>query len=285
MKEEVFDFSPDMDVPPTTSIIVPTYREERLIRTALNTLEAQTIRREFPDLFEVIVVDSGSEDRTVEIAREYTRNILLAPKGKLTARDIGIMAAKGKVIVGVDADTYYPPNWLNIILRNFRQGVVGVTSPRLYGPPMKGSNFLLDAVGVWNAVFNGLHNRRMPGSNGAFLRSAYFDVGGFDLSINQFDSSLMVKEEEYDFPDRLRRLGRVVWEWKAPCFTSTRRYGEKEVERSFARICQVCGYPLSVPDDTPLGTEVSCPRCGAVYEAVPLRARSRRRNWEYNTYK
>lgn len=234
MREEAFEVAPYVDAPPITSIILPTYREVGLIRTALNTLDVQTVRREYPDRFELIVVDSGSEDGTVDIAREYTGNILNAPLGKLTARDRGIMAARGKVIVGVDADTYYPPNWLHLILRNFRPGVVGVASPRLFGYPMKDSKLGIDAVGLWRAVFDGLQNKRMPGSNCAFLKSAYLEVGGFDLSINQFHGSSMVREEEYAFPERLRSRGRVIWEWRAPCFTSARRYLKPEVKRSFA---------------------------------------------------
>jgi glycosyltransferase involved in cell wall biosynthesis len=234
VRDEAFEMAPRVEAPPMTSIVVPTYKEAKLLRVCLNTLEAQTIRREYPDRFEVIVVDSGSDDGTVQIAHEYTGKVLRAPLGKLTARDRGIMLARGNVIVGVDADTYYPPNYLNVMLRNFRPGVVGVSSPRLYGHPMRDSNFVMDAVSLWKAVFDGLEGKRMPGSNNAFLRSAYFEAGGFDLSINQFHGPSILQEEEYDFPERLRRLGNVVWEWKAPSFTSARRYFAKKVERTWA---------------------------------------------------
>ena len=234
MREEVFEVAPYVDAPPMTSIVLPAYREAELIRTALNTLDVQTVRREYPDRFELIVVDGGSDDGTVDIAREYSDKILTAPLGKLTARDRGIMAARGKVMVGVDADTYYPPNWLHLILRNFRPGVVGVASPRLFGSPMKDSTLGIDAVGLWRAVFDGLQNKRMPGSNCAFLRSTYLEAGGFDLSIDQFHGPSIYREEEYAFPERLRSRGRVIWEWRAPCFTSARRHFGSEVKRSFA---------------------------------------------------
>lgn len=33
--------------------------------------------------------------------------------------------------------------------------------------------------------------------------------------------------------------------------------------------CKICGYPLFVSDDTPIGTRVLCPNCGAIYRATP----------------
>lgn len=232
MRSEVFNWnSPIKRPPPKTTIVIPTLNEEDYILEALASLENQNVKVAYPEKIETLIVDSGSTDETVALAQRHRVNIITAPKGKLTARHIGIMEAKGDVIVGVDADTYYPPNYLNLVLRHFHDSkVVGVTSPRLYG---RDSNILISAGVIWSNLLEGFINRRMPGSNSTFTKKAYMQTGGFDLSINQFNAAEMVKEEEHAFPDRLRRIGKVVREWKAPAYTSGRNALSRSKERSF----------------------------------------------------
>ena len=207
--------------PPKTSIVVPALDEEEYIEETLLSLENQNVRYAFPEKFEVVVVDGGSIDRTVEISRNFDTKIVSGPKGKLNGRHVGILKAENDVIVGVDADTYYPPNWLNLVLRHFRDPeVVGVTSPRLYS---RDSNIILDYVMNWSILLDKLTGR-MAGCNSAFRKQAYFDIGGFNRNVNQFDVEEMVREEEFAFPRRLRSIGRITWEWKAPSFSSARRF-------------------------------------------------------------
>jgi dolichyl-phosphate beta-glucosyltransferase len=93
---------------PSVSIVVPAYNEEERLQRTLPQLE----RRDGlgPDV-EVIVVDDGSADRTVEIARDHLRRI---PRGRLlrlpwhagkgAAVRSGVAAAEGDAIVFMDAD-------------------------------------------------------------------------------------------------------------------------------------------------------------------------------------
>lgn len=232
MRSEVFNSnSPIKRPPPKTTIVIPTLNEEAYILEVLASLENQNVKVAYPEKIETLLVDSGSEDQTIALAERYPVKIITAPKGKLTARHIGIMKAKGDVIVGVDADTYYPPNYLNLVLRYFHDSkVVGVTSPRLYG---RDSNLILNGAVIWSNILEGISGRRMPGSNSTFTKKAYMQTGGFDLSINQFNAAEMVREEEYAFPDRLRKIGKLVREWKAPAYTSGRNALSRSKERSF----------------------------------------------------
>lgn len=242
MTGRVFNSQDKLCSPPTASIILPTFREEKWVRTALESLRNQNLRREYPERFEVIVVDSGSEDSTVEIAREYAK-VFDAPRGKLTARHIGIGKARGEVILGVDADCYYAPNWLNLMLRHFKDpDVVGVGGPRLLGHVFGDSNVIYDIGSVWSNIQDGVGNT-MYGSNGAFLKQAYYEADGFDLDIDQFNAQQMMHEEEHYFPFRLKRLGRVVWDWQATVFSSARRHYEGGIKRSFAQADYVLLYP------------------------------------------
>jgi glycosyltransferase involved in cell wall biosynthesis len=210
--------------PHYTSIVMCSLNEEGFIERTLQSLEDQNVLTENPTSFERILIDSHSEDETVAIAEDYGWKVYQAPRGKLTARHIGMEKAEGKIIVSVDADTFYPPNWLNLVLRWFRQPIVGVVTPRLVDPT---ENLAVSYVSTWLSLMDVgpllAGGMRAPGQSVALYKQAYFDVGGFDLNINQRNMHEMVREEEIRFAMKLRRLGRLPVEWQAPCFTSLRR--------------------------------------------------------------
>lgn len=212
------------DPPYFTSIVMCSLNEEGFIERTLQSLEDQNVFTENPDSFERILIDSNSEDETVSIAEDYGWKVYQAPRGKLTARHIGMEKAEGEIIVSVDADTFYPPNWLNLVLRWFRQPIVGVVTPRLVDPT---ENLAVSYISTWMSLIDTgpllIGGMRAPGQGMALYKQAYFDVGGFDLNINQRNVHEMVREEEIRFAMKLRRLGRVPVEWQAPCFTSLRR--------------------------------------------------------------
>lgn len=241
VKSKVFKSQDETPVPLLTSIIVPTLNEERYIEDCLQSLCSNNVLCKYPEQFEIVIVDSGSRDNTVKIARQYADRILFAPQGKLTARHIGTLKAKGDIIVSVDADSYYPPNYLNLVLKHFQNpAVVGVTGPRLYEID---SAFLIDAAKLYASLYEQAAGR-MPGSNSNYRKTTYIQAGGFNLKINQRDSDIMVKEEEYEFPSRLRQFGRVVWDWMAPCLTSARRITQNHVSSFNHSVNYALLYPL-----------------------------------------
>jgi len=234
MKSEVFNYRDHLVQPPSTSIIVPTLDEEAYLAETLASLENQNVKHAYPQKFETILVDGGSTDSTLAIAENFNCKIVSAPKGKLTARHIGVMNAQGEILIGVDADTYYPPNYLNLVLKEFRNSeTVGVSTPRMCG---KDGNVILSTAYIWTNLLQGIINTRMPGSNSNFRKSAYLKTGGFNLTINQLDPQQMVQEEEYAFPARLKKMGKVVWLWKAPAYTSMRRLSPTAQKRSFENL-------------------------------------------------
>lgn len=89
---------------PMISIIIPAYNEEKVIA---NTIES-VLEIDYPKK-EVIVVDDGSKDSTLQIAKRYERdNVKVLHKengGKATALNYGIAFAKGEIIAVLDADT------------------------------------------------------------------------------------------------------------------------------------------------------------------------------------
>lgn len=106
------------------SIVVPTYNEENDIFRTLNALE--DIR--WPN-YEVLIVDDGSRDRTVEIVESFVKR---SPKFRLlkqginrgvaTVRNIGIRESKGQVVVILNADVILPNDFLKRIAPYYKQG-------------------------------------------------------------------------------------------------------------------------------------------------------------------
>jgi len=237
MRSEVFNYHDSVTEPSLTSIVIPTLNEEAYLNEALASLESQNIKRFYPSKFETIIMDGGSQDDTVAIAKNFNCQIFQVPRGKLTARHIGILNSKGHIIISADADTYYPPNYLNLVSKAFKDSqVVGVSSPRLF---RRDSNIIIDTAGIWKALADGSVGGRMPGSSSAFRKNCYYKVGGFNLEINQFNSREIVQEEEYIFPKLLRRVGKVIWLWKAPAYTSARRWVKPLTERrSFKKVSE-----------------------------------------------
>jgi len=206
------------------SIVIPAFNEEDYIKTTLKSILSQNIILKHTDYFECIVVDNESTDRTAEIAKQYCQ-VISAPRGKLNARHAGIKHAVGDIIVSCDADCYYPPNWLNLILRYFHNPeVVAVNTPYL----LQG-NMLHKVASVWRTSLQPHLNKKLNGACSAFRKEAYFKVGGFDLSINQFNAEEMMIEEEVVFAGKLRYIGKIIFELRAPCFTTWRSGGRKTV--------------------------------------------------------
>lgn len=98
---------------PMISIIIPTYNVEKYLRECLDSILAQT----FQD-FEIICVDDGSTDRTLDILQEYKlkddRFVILQQRhaGAGAARNHGLKLAEGKYIQFLDSDDYFEPTLL-----------------------------------------------------------------------------------------------------------------------------------------------------------------------------
>jgi len=93
---------------PAVTVVVAAYNHEPYIRQTLESIENQT----FQD-FEIILIDDGSTDKTLEIARQCgSRATVLgqANQGVVAARNRGIGLAKGRYICFVDSDDIVLPD-------------------------------------------------------------------------------------------------------------------------------------------------------------------------------
>ncbi|MBN1123236.1 MAG: glycosyltransferase family 2 protein [Anaerolineae bacterium] len=108
---------------PLVSIIVPTYNEEADIARTMDALAAQT----YPSI-EVVVVDA-SRDRTPEIVQSYSDRIpnlrLLRQRpqpGVSVARNDGLRAATGEIVVILNADVFPEPDFVERIVPHYQNG-------------------------------------------------------------------------------------------------------------------------------------------------------------------
>jgi glycosyltransferase involved in cell wall biosynthesis len=206
------------------SVIVPTYNEEKNIRSCMKSLSNQTLPREE---YEIIVVDYKSMDRTVEIAKKYAdRVIQQKSKGVGGARNDGARIAKGEILATTDADTLLPKDWLERILKDFEKKTVVC----VYGYLIPGKN-----NGIYKLLFRSLNWGFFLGTklelydnicaaNAAFRKKQYMEVGGF-LDMPVFD--------DIEISIRMRKRGRIVFDRHLPVVFSLRRI-EKSGLMNFA---------------------------------------------------
>jgi len=184
------------------SIIIPALNEEDFIGNCLRSLRNQSFRD-----FEIIVVDGGSTDRTVEIAKGYADKVILAPGSKIgEARSVGVKEAQGNIIVSTDADTLHPPEWLGNLVRHFEDPEVAAVGGAIY--PLNLSETTLAYTAGLNTVANALH--WFIGSNMAFRKDIFEKAGGY---------LLLIKGEDWNLSARLAKYGRTIYDPEAYIWT------------------------------------------------------------------
>ena len=119
---------------PKISVIVCTYNGQRTIRDCLNGLG----KLQYPN-FEVIVVDDGSIDETAAMAEGYGfRLIRTENRGLGSARNTGLAAATGEIVVYIDDDAWPDPHWLVYIAAAFRNPAWAAVGGPNIAPPDDG---------------------------------------------------------------------------------------------------------------------------------------------------
>ena len=111
---------------PRCSIVIRAYNEEKHIGRLLDGIMQQTVKD-----VQIILVDSGSTDRTVEIALKYPVDLVHIKPQEFTfgrSLNLGVAAAKADYVVNASAHVYpVYPDWLEKILEPFEDEKVGVS--------------------------------------------------------------------------------------------------------------------------------------------------------------
>lgn len=190
------------------SIIVPIYNEEKYIKKCLESL----LNQDYPEeMFEVIVVDGGSKDRSIDIAKEKAKSgriqIFENPsKIAASAINIGIKNSKGDIITRVDAHSYVEKNYLSSIAKVFHETgekAVGGPVQMVTDTPFRKASaiVLLSKLGVGSVPYRTMRQRGYVDSiqTGSYKREVLEKVGFFDESLPP--------GEDFDLNTRVRKAG------------------------------------------------------------------------------
>ena len=178
------------------SFIIPALNEETHIGGVLDSI---LINADGYFSYEVIVVDNGSEDRTVEIAEKHGANCVHAPGCSISSlRNMGVSEASSDILVFLDADVYLGGDWGRQIGRVIERlhSQPNLVTGSLYG--VSEENNWIERI--WFAPRTS--SREINYINGGHLilhRNLFAKVGGFDPSLET--------GEDYDFCTRAKLLG------------------------------------------------------------------------------
>ncbi len=96
----------------TVSVIIPTYNRQEFVQAAIDSALAQS---RVPD--EILVVDDGSTDRTADVLAKYgapVRVLRQTNQGRSAARNAGLRAARGDLILCLDSDDLLAPRCVEL---------------------------------------------------------------------------------------------------------------------------------------------------------------------------
>ena len=230
-------------------------------------------------MFEVLVVDNGSTDNTIEIAKKYdVRLHHCEPKGIGPPRNLGTKKAKGKIVCFTDSDCIVDKNWLQKIHDFFEQNpeVDGVGGPTF--PYPLSQNRLQELTGTifveeqnypnsLKKLQFGIAGPLLFGSNSAYKKEALLNVGGFpEPGGSCLELSWKLLAAKYNlvfnpelvvfhiFPSDLKSLFKMYLRWGLQSTSMQKKYrGKKEA---------VSGVVLSGYNIGRLFTALVTPRIG-----------------------
>lgn len=164
---------------PKVSFIIPALNRERTIGACLESIANQ----DYPNL-EIVIVDGGSLDSTVEIASEYTSKIFFDNGPLGCARQTGANNSTGEILGIFDSDIILPsPNWLRKAVQQFSKNKnIGVVWP-VNKAPQNASIVSRCYFNFWNKRLEKTHGA-LPGGNSLILRKAFDEVNGFNVQLH-----------------------------------------------------------------------------------------------------
>lgn len=177
------------------SVITPAHNEERFIRECLRSV--RDAARAVSDTVEHIVVLNRCDDRTGAMAEEWgARTVVENSRNLSRIRNKGADAARGGILVTLDADSHMTANMLAEVLRNLQSGRyigggVRIVPERL-SPGICASLLVVAPFVLWHGV-----------SAGMFwcFKKDFKAIGGFDEQL--------ICLEDIDFGKRLKKLGKA----------------------------------------------------------------------------
>jgi len=210
---------------PKVSFCIPTLNNEGTIEACLSSIVAQ----DYPSI-EIIIIDGYSNDRTVEIAKKFTDNILFDSGTYGSACQTGFRYSSGEIIALFDSDLIIPHNsWLKEAIRYFNYAPnVSTVWPLLVAPPNSSLFARLYQTNLHRIFIEHRMTRKIGlygGGNSLFLRSCLEKIGGINPSIHW--------GADFDWAQKLKQLGYRVVYLNDPIYHDTMRTFRLFVRKQF----------------------------------------------------
>ncbi|MEB3190823.1 MAG: TIGR04283 family arsenosugar biosynthesis glycosyltransferase [Snowella sp.] len=220
---------------PLLSIIIPVFNEAKIAKFYLEKLE----KLESNDNLELLIIDGGSRDHTVEICQAFPVKVLISPqKGRAAQMNLGAKQAQGKFLLFLHLDSELPNQYLIEIqqILNNPKNVAGAFK------------FQVDSAGFTFRLLEYLVNLRshflgLPyGDQGLFIKAETFGaLGGF--------KNLPIMED-YELIQRLKQQGQIAIANTA-IRTSGRRWQKFGIMKTtLINQLIILGYHLQIPPQT-----------------------------------
>ena len=236
------------------SVVIPAYNAEKTIGRLLIALREQELGN-----FETIVVDDGSDDKTVEIAKRFKVKVFAnRHKGPAWQRNFGAKKAKGDTVVFTDADCVPPKRWLGEMTAPLKEkGVVGVGGTyRTLNPENIISRFEgYEIERRHRHMAERKYTDFIGTAYAAYRRNVFLRAGGFDTSFP------MASGEDTELSFRLARMGYKMvfnpkaWIWH-PHTPTLRAYVRQKFWRAYWRVLLYRRHPKKMGGDSYTGLEV-----------------------------
>ena len=205
-----------MEKLPRISVIIPVLNEEKYIASCLDSV----LESDYPnDKMEIFVVDGGSEDRTIEIIKEYQKKfsflkLLHNPKKIVpVAMNIAIKEAKGEYIIRLDAHASYPKDYFSKLLSYHKKlnadNVGGVWKTEVLNKTkisLSIKEVLSNKFGVGNAMFRvGIDKIEEVDTVpfGCYKREIFEQIGLYD--------ERLVRNQDIELNKRLKKAAGKIY--------------------------------------------------------------------------
>jgi len=212
------------------SVIIPVLNEANTISSLLERLVDT-------DNVEIIVVDGGSQDETVTVARSHNVQVISTPPGRACQMNVGAARATGDILLFLHADTRLPVNFDSLVRQGLKEPKTIAGAFELRIDAQQFGLRLIERLVNWRSRFFS-----MPyGDQAIFLKATIFhDIGGFpNLPIM----------EDFEFIRRLQPLGKITIV-PASVLTSGRRWQRLGIlKTTLINQLIILGYFLGVTPD------------------------------------
>ena len=191
---------------PKVTVIIPAFNEEKSIARTIESIKASNYPK---NKFEIIVVDDGSKDKTLEIAKKYKSKLVKVYTkkngGKGTALNLAIKKCTGDIIFSMDADTFVAPHSTKEMVRYFKNPDVMSVAPSMLIHKPKGALQRIQQAEYLFGLFirkafssvNAIHVT--PGAFSAYRKSFFDKYGAYDEDniTEDLEMSLRIQHKGY----------------------------------------------------------------------------------------